>query len=75
MLCLDHLLCNNLIEQQIEIALVGIQRYLYLVSYAGERPWWPIQGPNKGRQKKVRGYEEREIISSLLILDLKEDKL
>ena len=24
-----------------------------LVSYVGERPWWPIQSPNNGREKKV----------------------
>ena len=45
------------------------------MSYAGEKPWWPIQGPNRGRKKKAKGYEEREIRSSLLILDLKDDKL
>ena len=44
-------------------------------SYVGGRPWWPIQSPNKGRKKKVKGYEEREVRSSLIILDLKEEKL
>ena len=44
------------------------------MSYVGERPWWPIQGSNKGRKKKVKGYE-REIRSSLLIFDLKDGKL
>ena len=39
-----------------------------------ERPWWPIQCLDKGRKKKVRGEEEREIRSSLLILDLKDGK-
>ena len=33
-----------------------------------------IQSPIKGR-KKMKGYEEREIMSSLLILDLKDGKL
>ena len=28
---------------------------IFLVSYIGERPWWPIQSPNKGRKKKVKG--------------------
>ena len=27
----------------------------FLVSYVGERPWWPMQSPNKGRKKKVKG--------------------
>ena len=44
------------------------------MSYVEERPWWPIESPNNGR-KKVKGYEEREIRSSLLILDLKDGKL
>ena len=26
-----------------------------------ERPWWPIQSPEKGRKKKAKGQEEREI--------------
>ena len=47
----------------------------FLVSYVGESLWWPIQSPNKGRKKKANSYEEREIRSSLLILDLKDSKL
>ena len=35
------------------------------------RPWWPIQSPNKGRKKKAKGLEERDMSSSSLILDLK----
>ena len=27
----------------------------FLVSYAGERPWWPIQCLIKGRKKKANG--------------------
>ena len=27
----------------------------FLVSYVGERPWWPIQRPNKGRKKQAKG--------------------
>ena len=34
---------------------------LFLVSYAEERPWWPIQSPNKGSKKKAKGKEEREM--------------
>ena len=26
--------------------------FLLLVSYVKERPWWPIQSPNRGRKKK-----------------------
>ena len=47
----------------------------FLVGHVEERLWWPIQGPNKGRKKKANSYEEREIRSSLLILDLKDGKL
>ena len=42
---------------------------LFLLSYVGEWPWWPIQSLNNGRKKKAKGLEEREIRSSLLILD------
>ena len=28
---------------------------LSLVSYVGERPWWPRQSPNIGRKKKAKG--------------------
>ena len=47
---------------------------IFLVSYVEERPWWPksISGSlDKGRQKKAKGSEEREIRSSLFSLDLK----
>ena len=27
----------------------------FLVSFVGERPWWPIQCLNKGRMKKAKG--------------------
>ena len=27
----------------------------FLISYVGERPWWPIQCLNKGRKKKAKG--------------------
>ena len=40
----------------------------------GERPWWRIHRPNSGRKKKVKGEEEREVRSSLLLLDLKDGK-
>ena len=29
--------------------------FIFLVSYVGERPWWPIQSLNKGRKKKAKG--------------------
>ena len=45
------------------------------MSYVEERPWWPIQSPNTGGKKKPSSYEDREIRSSLLILDLKVGKL
>ena len=45
------------------------------MNYVEERPWRHIQSPNKGRKKKAKGYEDREIRSSLLILDLKDGKL
>ena len=45
----------------------------FLVSCVGERPWWPIKSPNKGRKRK--GKEERELRSNILILDLKDGKL
>ena len=44
------------------------------MSYVVERTWWPIQNSNIGREKMVKGYE-REIRSSLLILDLNDGKL
>ena len=47
----------------------------FLVSCIGERPWWPLQSPNKGRKKKAKSEEEREIRSRLLILDLKDGEL
>ena len=31
------------------------------MSYVEGRPRWPIQSPNNGRKKKVKGEEEREI--------------
>ena len=29
--------------------------FSFLVDYVEERPWWPIQSPNKGRERKVKG--------------------
>ena len=49
--------------------------FFFLVSVVVERPWWPMQSPNKGRKKKIESLEERGIRSSLLILDLKDSKL
>ena len=47
----------------------------FLVGYVEERLWWPIQSPNIGRKKKASSKEDREVRSSLLILDLKDGKL
>ena len=49
--------------------------FFCLVSYVVERPWWPIQSLNNGRKKEAKGSEEKDIRSSLLILDLKDGKL
>ena len=47
------------------LLLTKINLYKYismvlLMSHVGERPWWPIQSPNKGRQKKKRKAKRRE---------------
>ena len=44
------------------------------MSYVEERTWWPVQSPNKDERRKRKAKEEREIRSSLLILDLKDGK-
>ena len=44
------------------------------MGYVEERPWRYIQSPTMEERRK-REEEEREIRSSLLILDLKDDKL
>ena len=31
--------------------------FFFLVSYVGERPWWPVQSPNKGRKNKLKDGE------------------
>ena len=48
-----------------------------LVSCVGERPRWPQHNTNTKPQqrKKLKGQEEREIISNLLILDFNDGKL
>ena len=33
--------------------------FIILLSYVQERPWWPIQNTNKGRQKKARKAKRR----------------
>ena len=45
------------------------------MGYVEERLWWPIQSPNIGGKKKASSSEDREMRSSLLILDLKDGKL
>ena len=42
--------------------------------YVEERPWWSMHSPNNGRERKMKGEEEREIGPGLLILELNEDK-
>ena len=37
-----------------EISKFFIELSCLLVSYAGEMLWWPIQSPNKGRQRKAK---------------------
>ena len=50
--------------------------YFLLVTYVGERPWWPIQCPNKGKKKEAKNRKaKRRERSSLLMLDLKDGKL
>ena len=29
------------------------EQFFFLVGYVEERPWWPIQSPNKGKKKKA----------------------
>ena len=45
------------------------------MSYVEERTWRPIHSPNKGRKKKAKDKEKRDIRSSLLILDMQDDTL
>ena len=45
--------------------------FLLLVSYVGERPWWPKQSLDNGRKKKGEGFRGK----SDQILDLKDGKL
>ena len=45
------------------------------MSYVDERPWWPIQSPTRRKEESERLKGEREIRSSLLILDLKDGRL
>ena len=45
--------------------------FLFLVGYVEERPWWPIQSPNKGRncirfdKSDSRGHHQREVHVSI----------
>ena len=45
------------------------------MSCVEERSRWPIQSPKKEEKRKRKGKREREIRSSLLILDLKDGRL
>ena len=33
--------------------LRGLVKCFFLVGYVEERPWWPIQSPNKGIKEKA----------------------
>ena len=41
-----------------DISTLGLS---FLVSHIGERPWWPIKSPSRGRKKKVKGSERAQI--------------
>ena len=58
-------------RDQIKFIDLGLEREKVI----GLSGLWPIQSPSKGRKKIAKGLEEREIRSSLLILDFKEGKL
>ena len=45
------------------------------MSCVRERPWWPILSPQNGRNKKDKSKEEMGVRSSLLISEMKEEKL
>ena len=36
-------------------AIYCVNIFIFLVSYAGERPWWPIKSPNIEKKKKAKG--------------------
>ena len=37
--------------------------FIFLVSYVGERPWWPIQSPNKIKKEEIESLRgERDQI-------------
>ena len=45
-----------------------------LMGYVEGRPWWPIQSPNNGRKKKVKGEEKRER-DEVEFIDLRFERL
>ena len=59
-------------DMMIVMGMVIDNVYFYhfpLVSYVQERPWWPIQSPNKGRKWKANRR------GSLLILNFKRGQV
>ena len=45
---------------------------IFLVSYVKERPWWPIQSPNKGREKNGKGLRGEG--DQIKFIDLRYEK-
>ena len=41
--------------------------FFFLVSYVGDRPWWPMQSPNNGRKEIAKGKEERDQIKLIYL--------
>ena len=64
-------------QNKVQISSIGPPSMFSLVRYVMERPWWPMQSPNKGKKKKTKPKEGGggEIRSSLLIVDLNDGKL
>ena len=45
-------------------SLTTPRHHFFLVSYVGEKPWWPILSPNKGRKnksEKLRGESSDQV--------------
>ena len=46
---------------------------IFLASYVPERPWWPIQSPNKGRKKKAKA-KRRERSDKIKIIEIRFER-
>ena len=44
------------------------------MSYVGERPWWPIQSPNKVRKKKEESEWLRGEGDQIMFIDLRFER-